>query len=336
MSISPTVSVVIPCYNAAPFLRETLDSVLNQTRPALEVIVVDDGSTDESAAVAESYGPPVRVIRQENRGQSAARNRGMDEARGEWVALLDADDRWLPHKLERHVAALRGAPSDVVCVHSDFIVVGSVRRHVRDSSVWPTECERRVRMLTNPRIQPGTALVLTSVAREVRFPVSVLYAPDQIFWMRLLDRGSFLHVPEPLIEYRKHADQLTAQNGHGVRVIAGLWNWVKEHPEEWNEAEMSLLRRLFAEQLVARHDTAFWQNDRVNVERARALYRDVMPDDGPMPPLFERESPTWTLLAAHRTWNALLDAMPSRLRRGLVRVSRGIVDRLKRGKARPR
>jgi glycosyltransferase involved in cell wall biosynthesis len=87
-----TVSIVTPCYNAGSFLKETLESVLAQTYPALEIIVVDDGSTDHSADVAHSYGPKVRVIRQENRGESAARNVGIAAARGDYLLFLDADD----------------------------------------------------------------------------------------------------------------------------------------------------------------------------------------------------------------------------------------------------
>lgn len=330
MTATPTVSVVIPCYNAAPFLRETLDSVLKQTRPALEVIVVDDGSTDDSAAIADSYGAAVRVIRQENQGESVARNRGMDEAEGEWVALLDADDRWLPHKLERQLVALRGAAPDVVCVYSDLILFGSVPRRVWSLPLWPVESERRVRMLTDPWIQPGTAVVLKSIARKVRFPVGISHGEDQVFWMQLLDHGSIIHVPEPLIEYRKHAHQQTSQCGHGLRVVAALWGWVKEHPEAFNAAEARLVRKLFAEMLVSRHDEAFWHNDLDTVQRARALYREVAPESGHLPPLFTRDSPTWPMRAAYHTWNAVLDAMPQRLRGALYRGSRGLVDRLKR------
>ena len=97
--MSQSVTVIIPCYNGAAYLREAIDSALDQTHPPLEVIVIDDGSTDDSAAIAESYGPPVCVIRQENQGESVARNRGIDEAKGDWVAFLDADDLWKPTKL---------------------------------------------------------------------------------------------------------------------------------------------------------------------------------------------------------------------------------------------
>jgi glycosyltransferase involved in cell wall biosynthesis len=96
-----SISVVIPCYNGARFLRETLETVLRQTRPAAEVIVIDDGSTDAPAAIAESFGPTVRVIRQANQGESVARNRGIEEAKGNWIALLDANDLWEPSNLQR-------------------------------------------------------------------------------------------------------------------------------------------------------------------------------------------------------------------------------------------
>jgi glycosyltransferase involved in cell wall biosynthesis len=332
MTTIPTISAVIPCYNGAPFLRETIDSTLNQTSPPLEVIVVDDGSTDDSAAIAQTYGSPVRVIRQENQGESVARNRGMDEAQGEWVALLDADDRWLPHKLEQEIAALREAPQEVVCVYSDFVVFGSVRRQVVSCPMWPVAAERRVRRLTNPSILPGTAVIQTSVARKVRFPVGISHGEDQVFFMKLSDHGAILHVPESLTEYRKHAHQQTSQTGHGLRVVAALWGWAKEHPEEFCAEEMLLLRRVFAELIVIRHDIAFWHSDVDTVARARALYLEVAPESMPLPPCFGRQAPTLAMRAMYNTWNGLLDVLPARLGQGLVRVSRGMVDRLKRGR----
>lgn len=332
MTTAPTISAVIPCYNAAPFLRETVESVLKQTHPALEVIVVDDGSTDDSAAIAESYGPPVRVIRQQNQGQSAARNRGIDEARGQWVGLLDADDRWLPHKLERQLAALREAPDDVVCVYSDLIVFGSVRRRVLSYPMWPDKTEVRVRMLTNAFIQPGTAIVPKSLGQRVRLPEDVLYSPERIFFMRLCDEGTIIHIPEPLIEYRKHSRQLTSESCHGYRVIASLWKWAKEHPDAFDAAETQLLRKLFAELLVVRHDIAFWGNDWEIVKKARTLYPELASDSKVLPPLFERPSPNWTTRAAYHAWNFTLDMVPLRLRAVLLRMTRRSIDRVKRGR----
>jgi glycosyltransferase involved in cell wall biosynthesis len=109
----PTISIITPCYNGARFLNATLRSALAQSRPPLEVLVVDDGSTDDSASIAESFGPPVRVIRQSNQGESAARNHALAEARGTHVLFLDADDLLEPEALERLSEALKGRPRAV-------------------------------------------------------------------------------------------------------------------------------------------------------------------------------------------------------------------------------
>ncbi|WP_129671687.1 glycosyltransferase family A protein [Candidatus Chloroploca sp. Khr17] len=111
------VSVIIPVYNGERFLAEALQSVLDQTLPPDEIIVVDDGSTDGSAAVAAQFAG-VHLLRQTNRGVGAALNLGLSHARGDLFAFLDADDRWLPDKLARQVAALNADPTlDMVFGH---------------------------------------------------------------------------------------------------------------------------------------------------------------------------------------------------------------------------
>jgi glycosyltransferase involved in cell wall biosynthesis len=104
-------SVIIPAYNEEHLLPRAIRSALAQTYPALEIIVVDDGSRDRTSEVARSFDAPVRCVRQENKGLSAARNTGIREARAEFVALLDADDEWLPHHLERAAAVLAAHPN---------------------------------------------------------------------------------------------------------------------------------------------------------------------------------------------------------------------------------
>ena len=108
-----TVTVITPCYNGGSYLAEALRSALGQSRPPLEVIVVDDGSTDDSASIAERFGPPVRVIQQENQGLPEARNRGLAEARGTHVLFLDADDLLSPEALEHLVSAVGERPDAV-------------------------------------------------------------------------------------------------------------------------------------------------------------------------------------------------------------------------------
>jgi hypothetical protein len=131
-----TVSIITPCYNGAPYIRRTIESALNQTVAPMEMIVIDDGSTDESASIAESFGPPVRVIRQANQGESVARNRGIAEARGSHLLFLDADDLLAPESLERLTRALVGRPRSVAIMgYAFFTDDPSVRSNVQELRV---------------------------------------------------------------------------------------------------------------------------------------------------------------------------------------------------------
>ena len=119
----PLVSVVIAAYNAAPFLRETLESVAAQTYGRVEILVVDDGSTDDTAEIAKQVAPNARIFRRERGGLAAARNFGLREASGTFIALLDADDLWMPTKLETQVGVAQRHPSAglIVCDAEEFI-----------------------------------------------------------------------------------------------------------------------------------------------------------------------------------------------------------------------
>jgi glycosyltransferase involved in cell wall biosynthesis len=112
----PLISCVVPVFNGERYLRETLDSMLGQTYTPVEVIVADDGSTDGTSAVVDSYDGRVRYVRQPNTGHGAARNLGVDAARGELVAFLDADDLWHLEKLERQMARFQARPELEACV----------------------------------------------------------------------------------------------------------------------------------------------------------------------------------------------------------------------------
>jgi len=204
------VSVVIPAYNAAPFVGAALDSVLAQTEPVGEVLVVDDGSTDETAALVESYGPQVRLIRQANAGVSAARNRGIREARGDWVAFLDADDTWLPGKVAAQTAALRAAPERAMC-YSAFQVVDEALRPLRIE--WS---DRRGPALEDLLLRGNVVgSVCTVMARRDLlaglggFDPALSYCADWDLWVRMAARTEFLYLPEPLVTYRQHAAMMS-------------------------------------------------------------------------------------------------------------------------------
>ena len=122
MDIVDKVSVVIPTYNRADFICDAIDSVLNQTHSNIEIIVVDDGSTDNTSAVLEKYQDRIKIIRQENQGCSAARNSGIRFCSGNYVAFLDSDDKWLPQKTEEQLALLNQTGANVPCCWCNILV----------------------------------------------------------------------------------------------------------------------------------------------------------------------------------------------------------------------
>jgi glycosyltransferase involved in cell wall biosynthesis len=287
--MKPRITVVIPCYNAAPFLRATLASALRQTYPPLEVLVIDDGSTDDSAAIAGSYGPPVRVIPQTNQGESVARNRGIEEARGDWIAFLDADDLWLPQKLEKQVAAIQ---EDAVCIHTNYGNFGT-RRGICDLSKIPaTERYRLERFLLRfSPLQPSSLMVRRSL--PARFPTWTQYAEDTIYLVEVSRLGRIVLVPELLTMVRRHRSSQSAAAG-----IAALWHetfeeWLRRNEGVLDRRRLLSLRRKMLEQLV--HQT-FKAHYRGNVNEFRLLrnYLNRYAGDSAVQPLLDgRIPPRW-------------------------------------------
>jgi len=207
------VSVIIPTHDRRRLLRRALDSVRAQSRPPEQVIVVDDGSRDGTAAMVRREYPDVELLRQPCRGVSAARNRGIEHATGDWIALLDSDDEWLPAKLERQLALLRQRPAERVC-HTDEIWirngvrVNPGRRHAkRDGDIF-RQCLRLCAM------SPSSILLHRSVLEDVGlFDESLPACEDYDLWLRITSRYPVALVEEPLVrKYGGHADQLSRRH----------------------------------------------------------------------------------------------------------------------------
>lgn len=199
----PDVSVVVPVFNGEAFLEEALASALAQSYPAREIIVVDDGSTDSSSAIAQSLG--IRYLFQENVGVSAARNAGLAIAQGEFVAFLDADDAWLPTKLERQVSALRGTPGAgyALCHQLTVFEPGLVPR---GPSI------RRSGTLAEPAFVPSAWLVRKCTLEQGGVFDEALRAGEDTDWMvRARDAGvGYVMVDEPLLRRRVHKGSLSS------------------------------------------------------------------------------------------------------------------------------
>jgi glycosyltransferase involved in cell wall biosynthesis len=208
------ISVVIPVYNGRNTIAPVIESVLDQTYPPLEIIVVDDGSTDGTAElVGHTFGDRVTCVTQENQGVSFARNHGAARAAGPWLAFLDSDDLWLPNKLEEQVGVIRERPScdavlsEVYFVDPDDNITGQSRRNA--------DCSSRERYLNdiikNPMLLPSTLLVKKAVfMRYGRFDQSLVTAEDLDFHLQLAASSDLYIVDKPLVRYRRSDRGLSA------------------------------------------------------------------------------------------------------------------------------
>ena len=200
------VSVVIPNYNYGRYLREAIDSVFGQTYPHLEVIVVDDGSTDNSLNVLRGYGNRIRWMQQVRQGVSTARNRGIQESRGELVAFFDSDDLWHPEKLSKQVAYFHRPSVGMVYCGRQLVDEGGrcLATERPEGSGWLLNDIALLRWTQAPG--GSTALVRRGCLDRVGlFDPALSTSADWDFWRRIACFYEIHAVPEPLVFYRQHA-----------------------------------------------------------------------------------------------------------------------------------
>jgi glycosyltransferase involved in cell wall biosynthesis len=216
----PTVSAIIPTYNRAALLVEAVESALTQRRPPDEILVIDDGSRDDTATRMAAYGDRVRYVRQANAGPSAARNHGFRLARGEYLALLDSDDLWTPDRLERQLEVLQRHPETDVVFGRE--VLFSDGQPDLDWNLHDPEVRRVLGQTAGP-LSPVLPLLIrenvvpTSTAlfrralldRAGGIDESLRQAEDWDLWLRFALAGArFAHVPRPLCRRRMHDSNL--------------------------------------------------------------------------------------------------------------------------------
>ena len=210
---TPTVSVVIPAYNAERFIGEAINSVLEQTYRDFEVIVVDDGSADETAEVVKAYDE-VRYLYKENGGTASARNRGIEASCGRYVAFLDADNLWEPAKLEAQMALFERRPS-LVWSYTDSLLVDERKEqpvYRKSQLVGRPEGDVLERLIHGNFMPPSTVVVAREVLEEMGgFDESHLHRISEGWelWTRIAARYPVGYVHRPLVKTRQHACRKT-------------------------------------------------------------------------------------------------------------------------------
>lgn len=270
MAEFPQVSIVVPAYNVAPYLGETLDSVLAQTRSDYEIVLVNDGSTDDTAQVVESYrdrfNGKLVYVWQENRGLAAARNTAIRTARGHYIALLDGDDVWMPQYLETMLGLLEADPT-LDLVFPNAIFWGSPQFDGKDfQSVFPPNPPITMeKLLGRTSSVFGLATMRRSLILEAGgYDESLRASEDFDLWLRLLQRGArFDYAEEPLVKYRFRSDSLSNtgithyQNRMKVfeKVLAATDLTASQRAiaeREFTESEATLNWHLYRDKLQAR------------------------------------------------------------------------------------
>lgn len=261
---TPLVSIIMPAYNVAAFIAQAIESVLAQTYDNWELLITDDGSTDETAEVIARYDDPrVRCFRTENRGPSAARNTALQHARGDFIAFLDADDVWFPEKLAVQVDVLR-RQGDVGLTYC------GVRRIAEDGRRLPSHrlsldrlprdwCLDRI-LIRNDIRGPSIVMLRREVMEKTGlFPEKVIGTEEWHVWMRAALYGRFSYVSRVLAAYRVRSGALSARydrmNAAEQTVVKGVFS----HPEVRRRFTRAHLKRLWRRAQAARLYDAGWR-----------------------------------------------------------------------------
>ena len=227
---NPLVSVVIPSYNRAQYIAETIESVLAQTYTNIEVIVIDDGSTDNTREAVAPYVPRVQYVWQENSERGASRNHGLRLAKGEFIAFLDSDDLWTPEKLEEDLRVFEENPNAGV-LYSDLDLIDSEGRQLKTLKRNGYTGNVTEQLLTDNFVSIGAHLIRRSFADQVggfREERELSGSEDWEFWVRLSCVTEFAYLPKATTKIRTHPANTMSDAGAMSRSMGNALKVVKE------------------------------------------------------------------------------------------------------------
>jgi glycosyltransferase involved in cell wall biosynthesis len=265
------ISVIIPTFDRAETLGRALDSVLKQTCAPQDIIVVDDGSSDNTKELVAGHPAQPRYLRQENRGVSSSRNLGIRNAGGEWLAFLDSDDEWLPGKLAAQIRALEQQPECRICHTEEIwirngIRVNAMNKHAKSGGRIFQQC------LPLCVISPSSAMIHRSLLDEVGlFDEALPACEDYDLWLRICARHPVAFVTEPqIVKYGGHADQLSRRHWgmdrFRIRALEKILDSEELSPEDRSAAILTLTEKA---EILANGATKRGKHD--EAEKYRAL-----------------------------------------------------------------
>lgn len=304
------VCVVIPAYNAERVLRRSIEGVLNQTVSPAAIIVVDDGSVDDTSRIAHGYGPAVTCIRQDNAGVSRARNRGITSASAEWVAFLDADDEWLPHKLEDQWKILTRNPELMWCGTTAELVFAERTEVPKVASDLLAALDRVEPVpffssaLHGLCLQTSGFLIRRTVFQEVgMFDPTLRVVQDRDLWWRIAMKYPLLGY-SPRAGYRWYVDtpgSLTKQAKDRTQSLQALCDNMRRATELGGEIAQAFRR--YGRVLALDY-----------------LMRDATREISLSPPVVADASTLFRVTAAERLGRRSLKLLPAKLARPLGRA----------------
>ena len=272
----PEVSVIIPAHNSADYIGEALESVFDQTYTDYEVIVVDDGSTDGTADVVRKFGDRVVYAYQENGGAASARNHGIELARGKFVAFLDADDVWLPDKLEKQIRLFENNP--------DLGLVFTENYLFDEQGIYCDSLDKKFRLMSGDLAQSifmnsGVATPTVMVRREVfkklgTFDESLTQAEDDNMWIRITSHYRGMLVDEPLVKIREHQGRISHDH---IKLFDSILRSVELLQSKYGETVRNKIGPMLSSKLAQVHfHKGYAQFDRGEFAAARWSFREAI------------------------------------------------------------
>lgn len=226
------ISVIMPVYNGAEFLEDTIQSVINQTEKDFELIIINDGSTDHSEEIILSFSDPrIRYFKQENQGPAAARNKGLDHVNGDFVVIQDADDVSLPCRFE--ILKRRFTSPVVGIVHSDVLLINEKNEPL---GYWTSSNIERKRILrfylkVGTPFNNNSLMIRREALQGVRYDTSLRVVEDTDMILQVARNWDAVHVPEPLLLYRRHSSNISNEKDYNV-LFAHVRKFLNNHSPE--------------------------------------------------------------------------------------------------------